>query len=287
MQIGQSKQDRPIKCFITFGNDLFKNQKEKLRKQAQDTGWFDRIIIESPETIQNFHSLHGNFIENNPRGYGYWIWKPYIILRQLNEMNDGDFLFYTDAGSTIVPHMKHKLDSYVQELEKIENAVLTFYSPAYLEKGFQKMKILKRFVHNGKTLDQNEEFLNSPQIESGIFICKKNSFTMQFVQLWMDLVLENDYNLVNDEDDNQQLESFIDHRHDQSILSILCKLNGTPQWGGEAYGLGPFFSSRLTDEGPREFAPDKFRVEPDYDPNRHLTWADWLADPNVNKSVVP
>jgi hypothetical protein len=282
MQIGQSEIKHPIKCFITFGNDLFKNQRERLRNQAQETGWFDRIIIESPETIQNFHALHEDFIKNNKRGYGYWIWKPYIILRQLNEMNDGDFLFYTDSGSTIVPHMKHKLDAYIQALEETDKPIMTFDNLTYYENQFQKMRILKRF-----SLEQNQDFLHSQQIESGIFICKKNHFTMQFVQLWLDLVMENNYHLVNDEDEFEQLPEFIDHRHDQSILSILCKLNGTIIWTGEAYGLGPFYSSRLTDEGPREFAPDKFRVEPDYDTNKHLTWAHWLADPNVNKSIVP
>jgi hypothetical protein len=286
MQIGQSKQERPIKCFITFGNDLFKNQRENLKKQAQDTGWFDRIIIESPETIQNFHTLHGNFIKGNPRGYGYWIWKPYIILRQLNEMNDGDFLFYIDSGSTIVPHKKDRLDVYIQKMENTNRPIITFYS-VYREKNFQKMKVLKRFSTEEKSLDQNPEFLESQQIESGIFMCRKTKFTVDFVQRWLNLVLEDNYSLVNDEDNNQQLEDFIDHRHDQSILSILCKLNNTIYWGGEAYGLGPFFSSRLTDNGPREFAPDKFRTEPDYDPYKHITWADWLADPNVNKSIVP
>lgn len=287
MKIGQSKIDRPIKCLITFGNDLFKNQKERIKKQAQDTGWFDRIILESPETIQNFHALHGNFIENNKRGYGYWIWKPYIILRQLEEMNDGDFLFYIDAGSTIVPHMKHKLDAYIKVLEESNRPIMTFNDVTYPEIKFQKMAVLKRFAVEGKTLDQIPDFLNSQQVESGIFMCRKCEFTMQFVQLWLDLLLEDDYRLVTDEDSNEQLPEFIDHRHDQSILSIICKLNGTTIWCGEAYGLGPFYSSRLTDNGPREFAPDKFRVEPDYDPNKHRTWADWLADPNVNKSIVP
>ena len=31
--------------FITFGNDLFKNQLERLKKQAEDVGWFDGGII--------------------------------------------------------------------------------------------------------------------------------------------------------------------------------------------------------------------------------------------------
>lgn len=287
MRIGQHQDSNPKSYFITFGNDLFKNQRERLRNQATELGWFDSIVIESPETIQNFITLHRSFFENNNRGFGYWIWKPYIILRLLNEMKDGDFLFYVDAGATIIHHKKDRFDGYINYLKDHPRPILTFWDAAYTERKFQKAKVLKRFNIGDVTLDQSEEFLDSNQIESGIFICRKCEFTMSFVQEWMDLLIEDNYGLVNDEDDSIQLEGFIGHRHDQSILSILCKLNSTTMWGGEAYGLGPFFSSRITDEGPRKFAPDKFRMEPDYDPLKHKTWADWLADPNVNKAIVP
>ena len=50
----------------------------------------------------------------------------------------------------------------------------------------------------------------------------------------------------------------------------------------EAYGLGPFFSSRKTDDGTREFAPDFFRASPDYIDHRHRVIEDWLADKPID-----
>ncbi len=32
-----------------------------------------------------FWKKHGTFIESNPRGYGYWLWKPFIIKETLQQ----------------------------------------------------------------------------------------------------------------------------------------------------------------------------------------------------------
>lgn len=36
------------------------------------------------------------------RGAGYWIWKPFIILRQLKKQGNNDFLVYCDSGIEII-----------------------------------------------------------------------------------------------------------------------------------------------------------------------------------------
>ena len=36
------------------------------------------------------------------RGYGYWIWKPYIVSKMMSRLNDGDILVYTDAGTQCI-----------------------------------------------------------------------------------------------------------------------------------------------------------------------------------------
>jgi len=260
------------KHFITFGNDLFEKQRQKLVKQAIDTGWFDSVIEETPDTIYDFYLQHKSFIDNNKRGYGYWIWKPYIILRQLEKMNDGDFLFYTDSGATILPHRKNKFDAYINLLNQSNTPVLSFGLQSITERQFQKMSVLKEFG-----LDKNEEFLNSNQVESGIVICKKTDYTIKFMKKWLDLVLQDNYRLVVDYDDEEQLDGYIGHRHDQSLLSVLSKTENahTIIDVNEAYGLGPFFSSRITDDGPRKFAPDSFRMRPEYDRDIHNVWDDW------------
>ena len=68
--------------FISFGNGLFQNQLKRITKEAIDTGWFDEVISETPETIKDFIDSHKELFAH-PRGLGFWVWKPYIIKRQL------------------------------------------------------------------------------------------------------------------------------------------------------------------------------------------------------------
>ena len=70
---------------------------------------------------------------------------------------------------------------------------------------------------------------------------------------------KDNYKLVNDNLFNlNQLDTFIEHRHDQALLTVIARkyknkvkiLEGME----EVYNNGPFFHSRLTDEGPRDKA---------------------------------
>ena len=48
-----------------------------------------------------FWDQHNDFMENNPFGYGYWLWKPYVVKKQLELMNDNEILCYIDAGCVL------------------------------------------------------------------------------------------------------------------------------------------------------------------------------------------
>lgn len=271
---------------ISFGDDYFNYKKQILKKQAESTGWFDGVIIHSPETLEEFFNQHKDFVTNS-RGYGYWIWKPYIILNLLEKINDGDNVFYIDSGGCILEHRNKRFEEYLELLK--HNPILVFAdggscekSPNYKEKYFQKMKVLKRF-----NLQNDEEFLNSGQVEGGVFICKKCQESVDFLKEWLNLLTEDNYSLVNDDDNFEQLNEFIDHRHDQSILSILSKKKNVNILGlTECYGMGPFFSSRMSDNGLRPFAPDGFRKQPNYDDTKHFNWQMYLRDKNIIQSTI-
>lgn len=272
---------------LSFGDQYFKYQKLRLRREAERTGWFADVIIHSPESISDFLNEHKEFVANS-RGYGYWIWKPYIILEQLKKINDGDILVYIDSGGSVLSHRKNRFDQYIEMLNQTDKPIITFYDGGsygeiqYQEKFFQKMGTLKRF-----NLEADEEFLNSGQVEGGVFICKKTDFSVSFVQEWFNLLVENNYALVIDEDNFLQREDFICHRHDQSILSILCKLHRTILISlSDCYGNGPFFSSRLTDSGLREKAPDGFRKESNYDDSKHYNWKSYLEDEKIKQETL-
>ena len=67
--------------FITFGGgDInYFEAVSRITKQAKKLGIFDKIIGYTTIYLVNdkkFWNTHSEFIKNNPRGFGYWIWKP-------------------------------------------------------------------------------------------------------------------------------------------------------------------------------------------------------------------
>jgi hypothetical protein len=254
------------KYFISFGNGIFKNQLNRVCNEAKETGWFDEVVAYTPSIIKDFLNKHKDFINNNPRGFGYWIWKPFILLNQLMYIDDGDYLFYTDAGSRILPHRKDKFNEYLKMLDKqpiLINGEGTASGAmgGYTQQKFIKLSLLKEF-----NLENNKEFLNLSHSESGMIAIRKCKESIDIIKLWLELITKNNYLFTNDDLGNdKQLDGFIEHRHDQSILNIIFYLNNYKAlWFEHCYGIGPFFSSRQTDDGYREFCADWFRAEPDY-----------------------
>ena len=66
--------------FITFGSHGgYIDAGRRLIDQAKQMNIFTETILYSPEYLQKDHEFwtkHRTFIQNNRRGYGYWLWKP-------------------------------------------------------------------------------------------------------------------------------------------------------------------------------------------------------------------
>lgn len=206
-----------MKSLITFGagSQNYYDAVERLKKQANEIKLFDNIIGYTDEDLKNdniFWERHSNFITNNKKGYGYWLWKPYLIKKTMDKMNDGDVLLYLDCGCEINIRKKEILKYY---LEIIKNEYI-IGSPGYNDKQWNKMDLIIK-------LDMNyDEYLNSYQFESGailFFVCDKTRF---FVNQWYELAC--DYHNIDDTPSvHKNLDCFIEHRHDQSIFSLLRK----------------------------------------------------------------
>lgn len=94
------------KEFITFGagGDNYIEAGNRLIEQAKSLELFDKITLYKDADLKadtEFWEKHGDFIEKNKRGYGYWIWKPYLIKKSMDSMKDGDILLYADCGCEI------------------------------------------------------------------------------------------------------------------------------------------------------------------------------------------
>jgi hypothetical protein len=212
------------KTFITFGagGDQYINAGNRLLKQASSTGLFDKTILYKDCDLKNdtdFWSKHGEFISKNKRGYGYWLWKPYLIKKIMSSLKDGDILMYLDCGCEIDIRQKQKIIEYFEIVKNdyICGCLTTCHPP---EKAWCKMDLLIKL----NIFD--EDILNSPQRQAGaqlIYVCEK---TRSLINEWYDIV-STDYHMI---DDSRSMVSnypeFKEHRHDQSTFSLLTKKYG-------------------------------------------------------------
>ena len=82
----------------------------------------------------------------------------------------------------------------------------------------------KSDLFNFFNLDLNSPILDSQQVWSGTMFFKNNLKTKIFLRKWLEICNIN--HLVDDSSSkSNNHDNFIEHRHDQSVFSILCKIN--------------------------------------------------------------
>ena len=227
---------------ITFGNNSYINAKTRLCNEANDVGWFDSITSYGPEDLdEDFKNQFRNIL-NQSRGAGYWIWKSYIIKKKLAEIEDNDILIYIDAGCSINPKGKKRFDEYIQMLNESDEGVISFQMP-HLEKIWTTKEVFEYF-----NLDINGVFGSSGQIMSTIRIMKKVPNLIKLIDMEYE-VYSNKPLLVTDHYNREQASYFKDHRHDQSIFSLIRKISKNPIYLTDETWF-PDFGSRQAQQYP-------------------------------------
>lgn len=208
-----------IDRFVTFGShERFMRGANTLAEQAKSSGWFKTAIVETAETLASTASelwcANEKFISTSPRGYGYWLWKPIMILSHLNTMNDGDTLCYADAGCTITPDEK-KNEYMLEILNSIDsdNFIVTGWANQRVQ--YVKKDLLLHFGINNKQ--------SKRQRAATSIIIMKNEQSCKFVSEWIDIGMMDNYHFIDDSPSvAENFPEFIEHRHDQAILDLLC-----------------------------------------------------------------
>ena len=97
-----------MRYYITFGDEKYKKTKKFSAAMAKIIGGFDCVIAYSPTDIDEEYKNAHKDIFNIKRGYGLWLWKPYIIYKTLTEVcKEGDYLFYGDGGSFFFRNIRY------------------------------------------------------------------------------------------------------------------------------------------------------------------------------------
>lgn len=201
-----------MKILINYADDNFRDKQAYCTKMAKKKGKFDKVIEYSPSIIDDDFYKKNYKILSQKRGAGYWLWKPYILKKTLETLNYNDYLFYCDSGACFIDNV----DILVSSLESSESDMMVYELPL-IEKQWTKRDA---FI----LMDcDKEEFSESNQRLATYFMLKKTSKTEEFVDDYLKFCLDERIltDIPNTTKDNYL--NFIDHRHDQSVFSLLTK----------------------------------------------------------------
>jgi hypothetical protein len=204
--------------FITFGGGTqnYVDAGIRLSKQAYSTNIFTKILLYTHHYLHSdadFWNKHSQFILNNRRGYGYWLWKPYIIKKTMEQMKDGDIIFYSDGGCEISNNKKKQIQAMINN---VGNDKLICSSTEQIEKKWCKMDLFVELNMN------KDKYLDTEQYQASVIILQVCDKTRQFINEWYEFC--SNYHFIDDSPSIlSNNDDFIENRHDQSIFSLLFK----------------------------------------------------------------
>lgn len=215
---------------INYADAPYKKAQHYNTKTAYKIGRVDKVIEYGPEDIDSDYLKKHDyaFILNDKRAGKFCLWRPRILKKTYEELNQGDYLIYADSGSYYYDDV-HKL---IEVMDRDKLDIMVFEDTNY-EKAYSKRDI---FVYLKADTD---EFADSYQRISTFFILRKSDKADEFVDEYYRLTDEAPY-LFTDEENRlgkDNYEGFIDTRHNQSIFSLITKRMGVPayrdpsQWG--------------------------------------------------------
>ncbi|MBB5637821.1 hypothetical protein HDF26_000850 [Pedobacter cryoconitis] len=214
---------------ISYGDARYATQREFFKQTALTSSFFNEITIFSPEDIEMKFNKDFEKILTQRRGGGYWIWKPYFIKRVLETLADGDILIYCDAGCMINSNGGKRFKEYIDLLKKSKTGCISFELP-HKEIEYTKQEVFDYF-------ETPEDLVNSNQLMATVIMLKKCPHTVMMVNRWYTVLSENPLLFTDDKDNSVQNSEFIDHRHDQSIFSIVRKTYKSEVIPDETYFL--------------------------------------------------
>eukprot|EP01135_Chromosphaera_perkinsii_P001889 Nk52_evm38s212 gene=Nk52_evmTU38s212 len=229
---------------VTYGDDKF--YKCLARHVAQGTAFgFSQVELYCRGRLADSFMEGLDMVMSQKRGGGYWVWKYHTIMRVLQDMEYGDFMYYSDCGDVI--HANDKSRKMLERRLKIvkdhnKGPNIAAFRIGLPEKHWTTKAIFDAFTSypyfnpQNRTMEELKSIADSYQREGGRLIIQKTKATVEFYDHLTKLLLK-DPMLITDKYNKAgglPGSGFKDNRHDQSIMSVGSKLAGALVFGDKA-----------------------------------------------------
>lgn len=203
---------------ISYASRHHIDRYQPITNQGNNCGLFNDFKCYREEDIENsFKEKYSEVWNDSTRGGGWWIWKAKIIYEKLKMINNNDILVYLDGGCSIniTQQSTNRFNDYIKMINDSPFGLLRF-ELTHLEHKYTNKHTINYF--SKKFNVDMEKHININQMVGGIILMKKTDFSIKFFEKILE-ILDDDPFLFNDKYSiNEQ------HRHDQSIMSLLCKV---------------------------------------------------------------
>jgi len=202
------------KYFLLFYDETgkYEDDLKKLEESIEKYSDFEIIRFYKKDICPSFYKSNESIL-NQPRGNGYWLWKPYIINQILEKIDEDDILFYMDSKYYFLEHFNplfyNKMDKDILVWKNKPN------EPVYLFKQWCKMDVIETFNLNHPVFVENYEIC-----WAGSIVIRKTDITRHIIQKWLNICCDERY-ITDIPSEISNSNEYIEHRHDQSLLSVV------------------------------------------------------------------
>ena len=230
--------------FVSYADKNFAQSKKRIMHEAKSSRWFDNIKIFSENSLGRDFCRKFSSILSEPRGGGYWIWKLDVLEQAFQSCSLGDIIVYCDAGCHINHLGSQRFQEYIEMLYASDYGFLSFQL-THPEKNYTTKECFEHFQ-----VPVESEIRTSSQILSGVIIARKCDHSLSLIEGFRTALLKNPL-IITDHYNHSQDIGFLDHRHDQSMLSILRKQYGSILIPDETW-FPEFAIHKATDNPPMQ-----------------------------------
>ncbi len=220
----------------------YRKSQRKLIKSAKRYNTFDRIFSFTNKDIKKAFKIKNKKILSNKRGDGYWLWKPYLLKKTIDKMNFGDKVLYCDSGAYFINNPEYLLD-----LCSIDNPIIIFTTQCHKVIEWTKRDCLIIMDSDKQSIHDHDQACGGYQV-----YCKTPE-SVKFIDEYLNSC-ENE-TLITDTPSilAREYTEFKEHRHDQSILTLLA-INYSIQFHRDPSQFGnSFISEYPNDRYPQIF----------------------------------
>lgn len=208
----------PRTILLTYADEPFREGQASLSESARAVGFADVWAMSPADLAADFATAHRDIL-SQPRGAGYWLWKPYLIRQALDRLGPDDVLFYCDSSRDGF----YAFDRFPEGLVGLARRAAQGFviGPAVHQYGPSR-RWTKRDA--AVLLDADRPaIVDRAQLQATWSLWRRTPKALRFAELWLAACC--DARILTDRPNTLGLPDypgFIEHRHDQSALSLIA-----------------------------------------------------------------